>query len=121
MAVACFLAPQAADAEEAYGPKRGDGHFANLSISNGLPNARIYAMAQDLDGFLWLGTQNGLARYDGHEITVYGGEGTGGGDGLADSYITALAASATGEIWVGTGRSTPLTGFPSRFRPRLWR
>ena len=39
--------------------------FSSMGIEDGLPDATITGIAQDADGFLWLGTANGLSRYDG--------------------------------------------------------
>ena len=46
----------------------GNFHFQRLGIENGLPDAEITCMEQDDDGFLWIGTANGLSRYDGAEF-----------------------------------------------------
>jgi hypothetical protein len=42
-----------------------------LSIAEGLPHPAVYAIARDPFGFLWLGTLEGLARYDGYGFVVY--------------------------------------------------
>src|SRR5512140_3138227 len=42
-----------------------------LTIADGLPNSNVTAIAQDARGFMWFGTQDGLARYDGTRMTVY--------------------------------------------------
>jgi len=39
--------------------------FARLGLEDGLSQSSVYALAQDAEGFMWVGTQNGLNRYDG--------------------------------------------------------
>ncbi len=42
-----------------------------LSIHHGLPKSQIYDIVQDTFGFLWIGTRDGLVRYDGHDMQLY--------------------------------------------------
>ncbi len=66
--------------------------------AQGLPQDMIRAIAQTSDGYLWLGTDEGLARFDGYEFTVFhkdSGE-------LPSNSITALAAAKDGSLWIGT-------------------
>ncbi len=65
---------------------------------HGLPQDTIRAIAQTNDGYLWLGTDEGLARFDGYEFTVFN---KANGD-LPSNSITALAAAADGSLWIGT-------------------
>ena len=64
---------------------------------NGLPQDTIRAIAQTADGYLWVGTDDGLARFDGYEFVVYKTAA-----GLPADAITALAAGKDGSLWVGT-------------------
>jgi ligand-binding sensor domain-containing protein len=43
----------------------------HLTVENGLPESSVGAVAQTRDGYLWFGTQEGLARYDGLRIRVF--------------------------------------------------
>jgi signal transduction histidine kinase/ligand-binding sensor domain-containing protein/CheY-like chemotaxis protein len=54
-------------------------------------------MLQDRAGFLWMGTQNGLVRYDGSRFLEFGRA-----DGLAGTFVNALAEDDSGRLWVGT-------------------
>jgi signal transduction histidine kinase/ligand-binding sensor domain-containing protein len=77
----------------------------------GLPQDTIRAITQTTDGYLWLGTDEGLARFDGYEFVVYNKS---NGD-LPDNSITALAAANDGGLWIGT--SNGLTEYrEGRFR-----
>jgi diguanylate cyclase (GGDEF)-like protein len=66
---------------------------------SGLPQNSVHAIAQTADGFLWVGTEEGLARFDGVQFTVFSSRNT---RGLASDYIQALAASRDGSLWIGT-------------------
>src|SRR5664279_3632977 len=46
-------------------------HFNRLSVKNGLPEDVITATLQDREGYMWIGTQAGLVRYDGYAARVY--------------------------------------------------
>ena len=65
---------------------------------HGLPQDTIRAIAQTTDGYLWLGTDEGLARFDGYEFAVFNKD---KGD-LPSNSITALAAAPDGSLWIGT-------------------
>src|SRR5512135_654495 len=75
--------------------------FTRLAIPDDVPAHLCSALAQDSDGFIWIGTQNGLVRYDGHRFRTHrfdpNDDSTIGG-----SYIRALLASRDGRLWAGT-------------------
>src|SRR6476659_1676950 len=65
---------------------------------HGLPQDTIRAITQTPDGNLWLGTDEGLARFDGYEFAIFNkdqGE-------LPGNSVTALAAAPDGTLWIGT-------------------
>lgn len=64
----------------------------------GLRDLNANCMLQDHAGYLWLGTDNGLYRYDGKRFQQFSKK-----DGLADSNITALVQDEEGTLWIGTG------------------
>lgn len=64
--------------------------------------ASTTAMAQDQAGFLWLGTQAGLSRWDGYKLRHYAA-GSDNGGALPDSYILSLYVDPRGSLWIGTG------------------
>jgi diguanylate cyclase (GGDEF)-like protein len=66
---------------------------------NGLPQSTVDALARTRDGYLWVGTQDGLARFDGNRFKVFSPQNT---DGLPQGHIRALAAARDGTLWIGT-------------------
>jgi len=77
--------------------------FLRTSIEDGLSQSVVVCMLQDSRGFVWLGTQDGLNRYDGVEFRVYRHDPE-DPDSLADSYIHALAEDTAGRLWVSTNK-----------------
>ena len=45
--------------------------FETLGVEQGLPSSKVYEMAQDRQGFLWIATADGLARYDGVGFAIW--------------------------------------------------
>jgi diguanylate cyclase (GGDEF)-like protein len=79
-----------------------DTVFQHLAHDNELPNAAIPTSAtQDGDGFLWIGSQNGLARWDGYHFRIYRAA-PGKAGALPDNFIQALLTDARGVLWIGT-------------------
>jgi signal transduction histidine kinase/ligand-binding sensor domain-containing protein len=66
---------------------------------DGLPSSAIYAVAQTPDGFLWLGTSDGLVRFDGIRFVQVPLSNTGD---IAFGRVQALKVDRTGAIWIGT-------------------
>jgi signal transduction histidine kinase/ligand-binding sensor domain-containing protein/DNA-binding response OmpR family regulator len=69
------------------------------TTANGLPHNSIRAIAQTSDGYLWVATSNGLARFDGVGFTVFNPANT---PGLVEDRLTALVAGGDGALWIGT-------------------
>jgi ligand-binding sensor domain-containing protein/signal transduction histidine kinase len=69
---------------------------------DGLPHNAVQAIAQTSDGYLWLGTARGLARFDGVRFTVFDSKNT---PALKSPSIKALAAGKEGRLWLGTAES----------------
>jgi len=66
---------------------------------DGLPQNSVYAIAQTPDGYLWLGTEEGLARFDGVRFTVYNSRNV---PGLTANFIWSLLEDRRGNLWIGT-------------------
>ncbi|MBO7589460.1 MAG: hypothetical protein J6T18_08570 [Bacteroidaceae bacterium] len=81
-------------------PVRGAAlRFMNYTSADGLSSNTVLSMIQDRDGFIWIGTTNGLNRFDGCTFKVYKRS-----EGLPDNQINALEADNAGRLWIGTSR-----------------
>jgi len=76
----------------------------HFGVEEGLPSPHVSAIAQDRQGFMWFGTDTGLARYDGTEFRVWRHE-AGDAGSLPDEAITSLRLEAGGSLRIGTQRS----------------
>lgn len=74
--------------------------FRNVGIAQGLSQSTVRAIAEDEQGFLWFGTQDGLNRYDAYEFRAWFRDRRDPA-GLRDSHITALHTSGSW-LWIGT-------------------
>ena len=75
-------------------------NFFALETEQGLSDKRINCIIRDREGFLWIGTSNGLNRFDGFEFQQFFADGKPGD--LPANNITCLYLSYTGELWIGT-------------------
>ncbi len=78
--------------------------FSHLPPEKGLSQSVVQEFLQDAQGFLWLGTQDGLNRYDGSEFKIFKNESSmdPSANGLRGSNVTALLQDPDGYIWIGT-------------------
>lgn len=72
-------------------------HYQN---THGLSHNTVMCFFQDSKGFMWIGTKNGLNRFDGSDFRVY--MRTSNGMGLPNSIINSLAETSDGTLWVAT-------------------
>lgn len=71
--------------------------FRHFTTDDGLPSSETYVSLEDNEGNMWIGTDNGVARYDGYEFTVFDAN-----DGLEDAVAFTLELDDEGRIWAGT-------------------
>lgn len=67
--------------------------------ASGLPHNSVLSIAQTPDGYLWLGTEEGLVRFDGVRFTIFDARNT---PGLHNSEIFALLLDHKNRLWIGT-------------------
>jgi hypothetical protein len=86
--------------------------FEHISLEQGLSQSVVNVIMQDQQGFLWIGTEDGLNRYDGYSFKVYRPEPE-NTKTISDRWVTSLVQDQDGYIWVGTRQ-----GGLNRFDPR---
>lgn len=72
-----------------------------LDAQQGLPGSTVACILQDRKGFLWIGTDDGLGRYDGYTFRVYRHEFENPAS-ISHNSILSLFEDRTGKLWVGT-------------------
>lgn len=75
-------------------------YLDDLTVEDGLPQGLVLAMAQDSTGYLWFGTKDGLARYDGYVFAVFRHDAK-DSVSIGGDHITSLLADHNGYLWVG--------------------
>ena len=76
-------------------------YFQSLGSDRGLVQNSVTALVQDRQGFVWVGTQGGLHRYDGQRFVPYRHEPQNPAS-LPESFVTALALDGERGLWIGT-------------------
>ena len=69
------------------------------NAESGLPQSSVYAVLQTTDGYIWVGTEEGLARFDGVEFTVFDGSNT---PAMGKNFISCLLEDREKNLWIGT-------------------
>jgi ligand-binding sensor domain-containing protein/AraC-like DNA-binding protein len=112
LSVIILVGPPAAHALH---PDRAPGEYITRvwGVGEGLPQNSVTAIVQTTDGYIWLGTYSGLARFDGVAFRIFNRWNT---PGLKNDRITSLHEGADGALWVGT-----LGGGLSVLRDDAWR
>ena len=111
LAVALALGPAWAGPMVPTAPS-GRAPLRVYGTKDGLTSLNTGALAQDREGYLWVGTQSGLYRYDGVRFRKFGLE-----EGLPATNISALLVTADGSLWVGTTLRGLVRYRQGRFEP----
>ena len=75
--------------------------FENITTANGLIQNSALSIIQDKSGFMWIGTADGLTRYDGKKFVYYKHHND-DSTSLSDNFISELYQDKHGRIWIGT-------------------
>lgn len=79
----------------------GNLYFKNLTQDNGLSNNKVKCILQDKRGFIWMGTEDGLNRFDGNQFVVFRNQPT-SSSGISGNIITDLLEDKEGILWIAT-------------------
>ncbi len=77
--------------------------FQSYGAPQGLENLAVWCVEQDAEGFLWVGTEDGLFRYDGQRFQAFRQE-----SGLQNTWVRTLCTAVSGRLWIGTTRGLAL-------------
>lgn len=81
-------------------PCQSDYYFEHITEANGLSDNRITCFFKDRAGYMWIGTQNGLNRYDGNNFLIYNaGQDT---RGISNPFVTAIKQDSRDRLWVSS-------------------
>ena len=87
--------------------------FQQLTVADGLSDQYVNCVFQDSRGFLWIGTANGLNRYDGYRVTVYEYNPL-DSQSISSNWVRVIEEDEQGHLWAGTenglNRWDPRTG-----------
>ncbi|KAA3614838.1 MAG: hypothetical protein D8M58_10310 [Calditrichaeota bacterium] len=75
-------------------------NFVHLSIEDGLPSNNVFNIFQDRFGYIWIGTLNGLSRYDGYEYKNYHPE-IENDASIQSNIIVSFYEDRVGDLWIG--------------------
>jgi diguanylate cyclase (GGDEF)-like protein len=121
IAFACFEELFLAGNALALDPSRAltQSRFSVWTSNSGLPQNTIDAILQTRDGYLWMGTEEGLVRFDGVRFVVSDRQNA---PALRSSFVSSLYEAADGTLWIGTyggGLSRLRNGRIEAFHPEL--
>jgi len=74
--------------------------FKNINVDNGLPQNSVLSVLQDKKGYLWVGTFDGLSRFNGLEFKVYKNQ-INNDKSISSNKISKLFLDREGNVWVG--------------------
>ncbi|HEV2483216.1 MAG TPA: histidine kinase [Puia sp.] len=75
--------------------------YTHYDISDGLAGSVVYCITQDADGFIWMGTETGVSRFDGTHFRNFSGS-----DGLPDIEVLNMFGDSKGRVWMAPFRKT---------------
>jgi signal transduction histidine kinase/ligand-binding sensor domain-containing protein len=120
--ISLFLTARGQELSSANQPQPATGFaLKTWRADTGLPQNTVTAVLQTRRGYIWVGTYNGLAQFDGLQFRVFN---SANAPGLANSRVTSLFEEASGQIWIGhdTGEVSMQTtnGFSTAPPPAGW-
>jgi two-component system sensor histidine kinase ChiS len=77
----------------------GEVRFENIAVKDGLSQSTVFCIVQDIRGFMWFGTEDGLNKYDGYSFTVYKHDPQ-DLQSLSDNTIFSIYEDQSGVLWI---------------------
>jgi len=84
-----------------------DLRFLHLDVAEGLSQGSVFAINQDYQGLIWIGTRDGLNKYDARKFTVYRNHPKDTAS-LSDNFIQSIVEDSKKRLWVGTSNGLNL-------------
>jgi ligand-binding sensor domain-containing protein/signal transduction histidine kinase len=81
--------------------QKNDLKFEHISVEEGLSQSTVHSIIQDNYGFIWIGTEDGLNRYDGYNFTIYRNDRE-DSTSLLSNQARSIFQDENGNIWAGT-------------------
>ncbi len=79
---------------------RCQNSFSQFTLQEGLSSNSVWCFQQDNDGFVWIGTQNGLNRFDGQNFNTYYNE-SNNKNSLSSNWVRKMVQDENGNLWLG--------------------
>jgi ligand-binding sensor domain-containing protein/anti-sigma regulatory factor (Ser/Thr protein kinase) len=100
LALSALARPGGAESARSWDALRSTS-FDVITRDQGLPHTIVMSVAEDRHGFIWMGTQGGLARYDGYRVKTIVGN-LDDPQALPESFINDIYRDVRGDLWVVT-------------------
>src|SRR5258708_997172 len=84
-----------------YRPLAQEYGYAHYGITDGLAGSTVYCITQDRDGFIWVGTETGVSRFDGTSCRNFTTR-----DGLPDLEVLQIFGDSKGRVWMAPFRKS---------------
>jgi ligand-binding sensor domain-containing protein len=81
--------------------QRNDLKFEHITIDDGLSQSRVRCLYQDSRGFMWVGTHEGLNKFDGYDFTIYLKDSDSEGN-ISGNIIRCIFEDSKDNLWIGT-------------------
>ena len=91
-------------------------YFERITVQNGLSHNKVNCILQDKRGFIWIGTNDGLNRYDGHQFMIFRNDPE-NNSSISGNIITSLVEDSDSVLWIAT-QDGGLTKYDYRLEPQ---
>lgn len=88
-------------------------YFRHFSVEDGLPQNTVNCIIQDLTGFMWFGTKDGLSRYDGYTFLNFRHD-KDDKNSIGNNFVRSIYQKSVDTLWIGTDRGVYLYHTPTK-------